>query len=642
MTANNGPKDAQPATRRANEALARSLPSSDERDFEDAKRGLIAVIPDGLVPHKDTTERPVWDMKPFDFEHDVEAPPTVNPSLWRQARLNAIHGLFKVTERVYQLRGYDVSNMTIVEGDTGIIVIDPLTTIETAKASIELYFANRPRKPVVALIYTHTHADHFAGAKGIVSEDDVRAGKLQVLAPDEFMAFAVSENVIAGNAMGRRAWYQFGGFLQIGERGLVDSGLGKTIAAGTFTLIPPTDTIKTNETRVIDGVEIAFFLVPETEAPAEMVMYFPQFRLLDMAEIATHNMHNLYTIRGAEVRDGRVWSHYLNEILDRWGDKSDALIAQHHWPMWGSDRIMQFLAKQRDLYKFIHDQSVRLLNHGYKPTEIAETLRLPASLANDWSTREYYGTLSHNSKAVYQKYLGWYDANPANLWPLPTVERARRTVEYMGGADAVLKRARRDFEAGDYRWVASVTSDVVFADPSNTEARELAADALEQLGYQAESGIWRNAYLSGALELREGVPDPKGRVNTLNADLLKGISLDLLFDFMAVRLNAEKAEGKRLVLNWTFTDIDEKLTLRLENSALTHLLGKLAPDADASFTLTRATFDQIILKQKSFPMAIMKGEISVKGNPFKLRQLMAMLDDFTPRFPIVEPGPART
>ena len=426
-----------------------------------------------------------------------------------------------------------------------------------------------------------------------------------------------------------------------GERGLVDTGLGKTISAGTFTLIPPTDLIKGNETRVIDGVEIEFFLVPETEAPAEMIMYFPQFRLLDVAEIATHNMHNLYTIRGAEVRDGRVWSKYLGEVLDRWGHKTEVLIAQHHWPMWGSTRILQFLAKQRDLYKFIHDQSVRLLNHGYGPSDIAEKLKLPASLANDWSTRGYYGTLSHNTKAVYQKYLGWYDANPANLSPLPTVERARRTVEYMGGADAVLERARRDFDAGDYRWVASVLNDVVFAEPSNGEARALAADALEQLGYQAEAGTWRNAYLSGAMELRSGVPDPKGRGHTLSGDMLKGITLDLLFDFMAVRLNADKAEGKRLVLNWTFTDVGEKLTLRLENSALTHVLGKLAPDADAGFTLKRTTLDQILLKQKTFPMAILKREIAVKGNPFKLGELVAMLDDFTPGFPIVEPRSAR-
>src|SRR5262245_40337049 len=594
------PKGAEPTTQSANEAFLRTLPVADDRDFEDAKRGLVAVIPDGIIPG--TGPRPAWNIKAFDFEQSPEAPPTVNPSLWRQARLNAIHGLFKITDRVYQVRGYDISNMTIIEGDTGLIVIDPLLAIETAKAGLELYYNNRPRKPVVAVVYTHTHADHFGGVKGVASEDDVRAGKIKIFAPDQFMDFAVAENVIAGNAMSRRAWYQFGTFLPPGDRGQVDSGLGKALAAGTFSLIPPTDLIKTNGARSIDGVDIEFLLVPGTEAPGEMVMYFPQFRVLDAAEIVTHNMHNLYTLRGAEVRDGRIWSNYLGELLDRWGDKTDVLIAQHHWPTWGSARVSALLAKQRDLYKFMHDQSVRLLNQGYKPAEIAETLKLPASLAGEWSLRGYYGTLSHNSKGVYQRYLGWYDANPADLWPLPPVERARRTVEYMGGADAILKRARSDFAAGNYRWVANVMSDVVFADPSNTEAHELAADALEQLGYQAEAGTWRNEYLTGAMELRNGVPKTPG-VNTLSADILKGITVDLLFDFIAVCLNADKADGKRLVLNWRFTDVGEKLMLNLENSALTHLSGKLSSKADASFTLSRMTLDQVLLKQTTFPDA---------------------------------------
>jgi alkyl sulfatase BDS1-like metallo-beta-lactamase superfamily hydrolase len=632
------PKGAEPTTRSMNESFLRTLPFADDRDFEDAKRGLVAVIPDGLIPG--TRPRPAWNTKAFDFEQNPDAPPTVNPSLWRQARLNAIHGLFKIADRIYQVRGYDISNMTIVEGDTGLIIIDPLLAIETAKAGLDLYYDNRPRKPVVAVVYTHTHADHFGGVKGVVSEDEVRAGKIRIFAPDHFMDFAVAENVIAGNAMSRRAWYQFGTFLPPGARGQVDSGLGKALAVGTLSLIAPTDLIKTNETRSIDGVDIEFLLVPGTEAPAEMVLYFPQLRVLDAAEIATHNMHNLYTLRGAEVRDGRIWSNYLGELLDRWGDKTDVLIAQHHWPTWGSTRVSAFLAKQRDLYKFIHDQSVRLLNEGYKPSEIAETLKLPASLASEWSMRGYYGTLSHNSRGVYQRYLGWYDSNPANLSPLPPVERARRTVEYMGGADAILKRARSDFAAGNYRWVASVMNEVVFADPSNKEARELAADALEQLGYQAEAGTWRNEYLTGAMELRNGVPKTSG-VNTLSADVLKGITVDLLFDFIAVRLNADKADGKRLVLNWTFTDVGEKLTLNLENSALTHISGKLSPNADASFTLSRMTLDHVLLKQMTFPEAIKAGEIRVEGDPRKLGELLSMLDEFTPGFPIVEPISAK-
>jgi alkyl sulfatase BDS1-like metallo-beta-lactamase superfamily hydrolase len=385
-------------------------------------------------------------------------------------------------------------------------------------------------------------------------------------------------------------------------------------------------------------VKIEFHLVPGTEAPAEMIMYFPQFRVLDAAEIATHNMHNLYTIRGAEVRDARVWSAYLGEALDRWGDDTDVLIAQHHWPMWGADRVKDFLAKQRDLYKFIHDQTVRLFNHGYLPAEIAETLKLPPSLAKEWYNRGYYGTLSHNTKAVYQRYLGWYDANPANLSPLPPVEQARKTIEYMGGPDAVLARAREDFKAGNYRWVASVANNLVFADPGNKEARNLGADALEQLGYQAEAGTWRNAYLTGAMELRGGVAKA-GSVSTLSPDLIRGVTLDLLFDFLAVRLNADKAEGKKLSINWAFSDVNEKIALNLENSALTHISGKLPSSADASFTLTRATLDQVLLKQRTFIDAVKAGDVQVEGQPSKLGELLSMLDDFTPDFPILEPKP---
>jgi alkyl sulfatase BDS1-like metallo-beta-lactamase superfamily hydrolase len=434
--------------------------------------------------------------------------------------------------------------------------------------------------------------------------------------------------------------YQFGQLLPPGERGQIDAGHGKTVSRGTVTLIAPTDLIKDSyEIRKIDGVDIEFHLVPGTEAPAEMTLYFPQFKVLDMAEDTNHTMHNLYTLRGAEVRDARLWSSYIGEALDRYGDRTDALIAQHQWPTWGGERIATFLKRQRDMYKFIHDQSVRLLNHGYTPNEIAETLKMPASLANDWSTRGYYGTLSHNAKAVYQKYLGWYDANPAHLSPLPPVEQARKAVEYMGGADAVIMRARDDFKAGNYRWVASVMNQVVFADPANRAARELGADSLEQLGYQAESAIWRNAYLMGAMELRDGVAKlPAG--GAPSRDMLKAVSIDLVFDFIGVRLNAERAEGKTMVINWTFTDTGDKFIVNLENSALTHLSGKLAAKADADITLTRTTLDSILLKQKTLPDAIMAGEIKVEGDPGKLGELMGMLDEFALGFPIVEPNQA--
>jgi len=630
-------KDAEPASRAVNDAFLKTLPFNDRADFEDARRGFIATLPDGIVPGP--TGKPAFNTKQYDFLKSDQVPATVNPSLWRQAQLNAINGLFKVTERVYQVRGIDLANLTIIEGDTGLILIDPLLSNETAKAALDLYLKNRPARPVAAVIYTHSHADHFGGAKGVITEDDAKSGKVKVIAPDGFMEHAVAENVIAGNAMSRRAQYQFGSALPVGDRAQIDTGLGKALAMGSISLIPPNDVIKqAYETRKIDGVEIEFHLVPGSEAPSEMIMYFPQFRLLNMAEDATHNMHNLYTLRGAEIRDGRLWSRYISEAIARYGDKTDAVIAQHHWPMWGNERIVAYLGKQRDLYKFIHDQTVRLLNQGLTPTEIAEQLKLPPSLANDWASRGYYGSLSHNAKAVYQFYLGWYDANPADLNPLPRAEEAKKLVEYMGGAEAAIKRAREDYKAGQYRWVASVMSKVVFADPANREARELGADALEQLGYQSEAATGRNAYLLGALELRKGVgPQPPALVN---AELLKGISIDLAFDFLGVRLNAAKAEGKKIVINWTFTDLNQTYVMNLENSALTHTAGKLSDNADASVTLTRAALDAITLKQRTFLGSVLTGDVSVGGNPFKLRELFGLLDEFSTGFEIVEPRKA--
>ena len=633
-TASAQSRDAEPATREANAAFAKTLPSADLADFEDANRGFIATIPGGVIAGP---RGPAFDTNAYKFLQQDAVPDTVNPSLWRQAQLNAINGLFKVTDRIYQVRGLDISNLTIIEGDSGLILIDPLLSNETAKAALELYLANRPAKAVVAVIYSHSHIDHFGGAKGVISAEDAARGKVKVIAPDGFMAHAVAENVIAGNAMNRRAQYMYGTPLPVDASGQIDLGLGKALARGTPSLIPPNDVIKQEyETRVIDGVEIEFHLVPGSEAPSEMVMYLPQFKLLDMAEDATHNMHNLYTLRGAEIRDGRLWSKYIGEAIARYGDKTDIVIAQHHWPMWGQERIVSFLKKQRDLYKFIHDQSVRLMNKGLTPTEIAEQLKLPASLANDWASRGYYGTLKHNAKAVYQFYLGWYDANPADLDPLPRAETALKEIDYMGGAEAVLAKAQGDFKAGQYRWVASVTSKLVFADPANKAARDLGADALEQLGYQSEAATWRNAYLVGAAELRNG--NSKAIAGSAGSpDLLKGVSIDLGFDVMGVRLNAAKAEGKRIVINWTFRDLDQTHVMTLENSALTHFQGKPAADADLSIVLTRAALGSITSKQRTVAEAVQAGDISFTGNPLALRELFGMLDEVTPNFSIIEP-----
>jgi alkyl sulfatase BDS1-like metallo-beta-lactamase superfamily hydrolase len=633
-------KPPEPATLKANADMAKSLPFANRQDFDDAMRGFIGTVPDALVPG--TGPRPVFNMKPYDFLKSNEAADTVNPSLWRQAQLNAIHGLFKVTDRVYQVRGFDIANMTIVEGDTSLIIIDPLLAAESARAALDLYYQHRPKKPVGTVIYTHGHADHFGGVKGVTTDADVAAGKVQVIAPGGFMETAVAENILAGNAMNRRSQYQFGTLLPPGPRGQVDTGLGKALAHGSITLIAPTSTIdKPTEQRTIDGVQIVFQLVPGSEAPSEMLMYMPQFRVLDMAEDVTHTMHNLYTIRGAEVRDGNLWSKYIDDARVTYGDKTDFLIAQHHWPTAGQPRIVELMKKQRDMYKYINDQSLRLLNHGYTSQEIAETLKMPASLEQEWSARGYYGTLRHNAKAVYQKYLGWYDANPANLDPLPPVDQAKKTIQYMGGADAVIAKARDDYRNGEFRWVASAMNQVVFADPANRAARELGADALEQLGYQSEAGTWRSAYLVGAMELRNGVPKIPGGT-TANADTLKAVSNDLFFDFLGVRLDAAKAEGKTMVINWNFTDSKELFVLTLENSALTHIKGRQANGADATVTLARSTLDAITLKQTTFPEAVQAGLVKIDGNRAKLGELLAMMDSFEPMFNVVEPrGVAR-
>ncbi|MGB9380043.1 alkyl/aryl-sulfatase [Candidatus Binatus sp.] len=631
-------KDATEATRAANRAAIAQVPLADRQSFEDARRGFIEALGDKLITRPDG--RLVWTLQGYEFLESELAPDSVHPGLWRHARVNMANGLYRVTDRVYQLRGFDVSNMTIIEGDTGLIVIDPLISTEVAKAAMELYLKHRPHKPVVAVIYSHSHVDHFGGVRGIVSADEVAAGKVTIWAPAGFMAAAVGENVIAGNAMLRRALFQFGAMLPRGERGQVDTGLGKSVSLGTVTLIPPTNLIeKPLETHRIDGVEIVFELTPDAEAPAELIMYYPDLRVLNMTEITTQNFHNLLPMRGALVRDSLSWSKYIGGALHRYGATSEILIAQHNWPVWSGERVRGFLRKQRDAYKFVHDQTVRLMNYGYVGAEIAEMVKLPASLNNEWSAHSFYGNLKHNIRAIYQRYLGHYDGNPANLDALPPVEAARKSVEYMGGADAVLKKAREDYARAEYRWVAQVASQIVFADPANRDARELAADAFEQLGYQSESATARNAYLQGAFELRNGVPNlPAG--SGAAPDIIRSLPLDMYFDFMAVRLNGDKAAGQTMVLNWRFTDSNQNYVLNLENSALTFVEDMQADDADATLTLTRATLDEISLRKTTFASALQSGQIAIAGKKEKLAELLEMLDDFPIRFAVVEPRPA--
>ncbi|WP_425055221.1 alkyl/aryl-sulfatase [Pseudomonas abyssi] len=633
VTAAPSPNPATDTTSATNHAVLDNLPFADRQAFEDARRGFIAQLPDGKVTNADGSV--AWDMSEYDFLDQETAPATVNPSLWRQAQLNAIHGLFEVTEGMYQIRGMDLANMTIIEGDTGLIIIDPLLSPSTAKAGLELYYQNRPQKPVVAVLYTHNHVDHWGGVKGVTSNEDVAAGKTHIYAPAGFMEHAVSENVIAGPAMSRRAIYQFGAMLPPGERGHVDTGLGKALSKGERSLIAPTDTVPDNGTLTIDGVDIEFQMAHGTEAESEMMMYFPEFKVLNTAEITSQHMHNVYTIRGAAVRDASAWAHYIDLALERFGDRADIVVGQHHWPIWTQEDAKRFLSVQRDMYKYLHDQSVRMINKGYLPGDIAEQLELPASLDQQWYARGYYGTLRHNAKAIYQRYMGWYDANPANLNPLPPVQNAAKTIEYMGGADKVIEQARKDYDNGEYRWVASVMNQVVFADPSNQAARELGANALEQLGYQAEAGTWRGAYLMGAQELRNGTLPPT--VGSLSPDVLQALDTGMFFDLMGVRLDAAKAEGKHLVINWQLTDTNENYRLNLEHSTLTYRADTQDDNAQATVAMTRDTLDQILLRRTTFPEAVKAGQIKISGEPNAFFGLLQMLEVPSGDFPIVTP-----
>ena len=623
------PMPAEPSVVTANRAVLSELPFSDRRDFEDANRGFIATTVNTANPD------------PYKFlQHD--APSTVNPSLWRQAQLNAINGLFKVTDGVYQIRGFSVSSMTIVEGGAGIIVIDTLATPGAAREALDLYFAHRPRRPVVAVIYTHSHGDHFGGASGVVSPAAAAAGKTKIIAPAGFLRAIATDAIAPVNLGARRGQYQFGTPLELGERGSVDYGEGKNESRGALgpgPIIPPNDTIQQpRETRTVDGVRFIFQLALDSEATSEMLIYLPQLHVLDVAEDATHTLHNLVPLRGSVVRDANRWSQSLNLALDQFGSDVQVMIDQHQWPVWGNGRVRARLANQRDLYKYVHDQTIRMMNQGMGPSEIAEVLTIPPGLESEWYARGYYGAIPQDSKAVYQRYMGWYDGNPATLNCLPRVEKARKYVEYMGGSAAVIARAREDFKAGDYRWVAEVMDEVVFADPSNKEARNLAADAFEQLGYLAESAPWRNSYLLGARELRSGVRTGTGSVPGIGAPVLHVMPIAEVFDYLGTRVDGRRAGTATIVINWRFTDTHELLTSTLEHGALTAITGKTSLNAAATVTTTRTAFESIILEKRTLADEMAQREISITGNAKAVSDLWAFLVDFETGFPLAEPA----
>ncbi|MFI7617629.1 alkyl/aryl-sulfatase [Nonomuraea terrae] len=598
------------------------LPFHDRTDFDNAERGFVAKLTPAVVKAADG--KIVWDNDSYDFL-DADCPPTAHPSLWRQAQLCAKQGLFEVTDGIYQVRGLDLSNMTLVEGERGVIVIDPLISTECAAAALRLYRDHRGDRPVTGLIYTHSHADHFGGARGVTDGDGI-----PVIAPAHFMEHAVSENVYAGTAMNRRALYMYGQLLPRSGDGQLGCGLGMGTSAGTVSLIPPTlDITRTGQEETVDGVRIVFQLTPGTEAPAEMNFLFPDRRALCMAENATHNLHNVLTLRGALVRDTRIWSRYLTETVALFADHAEVAFASHHWPTWGKDNIVTFLTQQRDLYAYLHDQTLRMLNRGMTGSEIAEAMQMPPALEAAWHTHGYYGSVSHNVKAIYQRYLGWFDGNPAHLWEHPPVEQSRRYVECLGGTTAVLAQAERYIREGDLRFAATLLNHAVFADQGNSPARKMLAQVYTRMGHGAENATWRNFYLTGATELT-GRPSA-GMTTTTSPDMLRALTAEQIFGSLAIRVNGPRAWNERFAIDWHLTDTGERHRIRMSNGALIH---EQTPSGDDGADLTLRLTRQRLL-------GLLDGEdtdgIDHDGDMTVLQRLRAVLEDPTPDFAIVTP-----
>lgn len=613
----------------ANRAHLTNLPFEDTRDFEDADRGFMGALDPCVVKAADG--RVVWDNDAYSFL-EGDAPASVHPSLWRQSQLCAKQGLYEVVEGIYQVRGLDISNISFIEGETGVIVIDPLISTEVAAAAFGLYRAHRGDRPVVAVIYTHSHGDHFGGVLGVTSQADVDAGKVAVLAPEGFVEHAVQENVYAGTAMTRRATYMYGTQLDRGPQGQVGCGLGQNTSTGEVAMIVPTIDIRhTGETHTIDGVEIEFQMAPGTEAPAEMHFYFPKFRALCMAENATHNLHNLLTLRGALVRDPHGWAGYLTEAIDTFADRADVVFASHHWPTWGRERIVEFLSLQRDLYAYLHDQTLRQLNQGYTGIEIAEQFQLPPALEKAWHAHGYYGSVNHNVKAIYQRYMGWFDGNPGRLWPHPPEALAPRYVAAMGGADRVVELAQQAFDTGDFRWAATLLDHVMFTDAEHATARALYADTFEQLAYGAENATWRNFFLSGATELRQGKFGTAGQVTA--PTMLAQLSPEQMFDVLAISLNGPRAWDLDLAIDVTFLDTAVNYRLTVRNGVLVYRKAD-ADEASAGTTVKLA--NKLRLLAFAAGDATSPG-LEVAGDVNALPALLAALDRPDPNFDIVTP-----
>ena len=621
-------KGATEITAQINQSVYDQLDFDDQQELEFAQRGLICA-PE-FLELKDESGKVIWSQDAYAFLEDASAPDTVNPSLWRNTQLNHIYGLFQVADGIYQVRGYDMSNITFVKGDTGWIVFDPLMSVECAQAAMELVDSQLGEYPVMGVIISHSHVDHFGGIRGIISEEQAAEENIPIIAPEGFEEHAISENVYAGTAMGRRAAYQYGTLLDKDGEGAMCIGIGMGQSTGTISYLSPTDTItQTGEIRVIDGVTFEFQMTPGTEAPAEMNTWLPEKKALWLAENCTGTLHNLYTLRGAQVRDGNA--NYIMEALARYGDEAQVVFQSHNWPHWGNDVIRAYMEDTAAVYKFIHDQTLFYINQGYTDTEIAEMIRLPADLEQVWYTRQYYGTLKHNVKAVYQKYMGWYDANPIHLDELAPTAYAQKLVEYLGDTDKVLEMARADFEKGEYQWVAQITNVLVYADPENLDARYLCADALEQLGYQAESGPWRNAYLTGAQELRQnGVTT---NPTSGSGEVQRKMGVDLMLEYLGIRLDSSAVEDLNGTVNLVVTDTGEEFVLTLRAGVLLYQEGVQAADADAVWRMPKAAL--FALLQGSAETVRAQAEIQDEAG--LLEAVCGHVVVFTPDFAIIEP-----
>lgn len=648
LSLNSDVKEASTYTKKINSAVYNELDFSDKSEFENATKGLIEA-PESLEI-KDKNGNVVWSQDAYAFldEYD-KAPDTANPSLWENTKNNHAYGLFKVVDGIYQVRGYDITNLTVVEGETGYIVFDPMMSVECAQAAIELVYKNLGKKPIKAVIVSHSHADHFGGIKAVMTqeqradsslsiEEQLSSGQIPIIVPVDFEEYAVSENLYAGMAMKRRANYQYGGFLQEGVTGSLGMGIGMGQSSGMSSYISPTYEIKqSGEKIVIDGVTFEFQLTPGTEAPTEMNTWLPQYNALWIAENCTSTLHNLYTLRGAQIRDGEIWAKYITQAISLYGDKVEVVFQSHNWPHWGNENINEYLINTAAVYKYINDQTLSYINRGYTSDEISNMIKLPKELNKVWYTRQYYGTVAHNAKAVYQKYMGWYDANPVNLNPLEPSESAKKWVEYLGDTDEVLKKAKRDFENGEYQWVAEITNVLVFADPENEAARLLCADALEQLGYQSESGTWRNVYLSAALELRNSNQAKNSKDSVATGDAQKSVSASSMLQYIAIMLNRDNLQGENFTVNMTISDTKENFGLNIVDGVMLIYEDTLFEKADVSVVCPKIALS-IIMSQNTQKLS---DAVKLEGDAEKFYLLAKNADSFDTKtalyFNIVEP-----